>query len=163
MTRWPGQGKDGKKRYGVDLWAGLLQPMQPERRVRRCIPTGGHPLGGTCVAAQWIQTGGKAGFQQKKEALIRQINELGFRGLHVEDLHFLNGSYVNLEYPLANGQRVKLLEDDKVYLGNQIEVPGSQRCYGVVADDEYLLVCDYLCNGAEPRILCYQRRKSGEA
>lgn len=128
-----------------------------------CIPTGGHPLGGTCVAAQWIQTGGKAGFQQKKEALIRQINELGFRGLHVEDLHFLNGSYVSLEYPLANGQRVKLLEDDKVYLGNQIEVPGSQRCYGVVADDEYLLVCDYLCNGAEPRILCYQRRKSGEA
>ena len=70
----------------------------------------------------------------------------------------LNGFYVNLEYPLPNGQSVKLLEDKKVYLGNQIEIPGSCRCYGIVADEKYLLVCEYGCGGADPQIVVYKRR-----
>ena len=53
---------------------------------------------------------------------------------------------------------VKLLEDDRVYWGNQIEIPGSDRCYGVVADDKHLLVCEYGCNGKEPQIVVYKRR-----
>ena len=57
----------------------------------------------------------------------------------------LNGFYVNLEYPLPNGQSVKLLEDNKVYLGNQIEIPGSGRCYGIVADEKYLEVPVWFC------------------
>ena len=53
---------------------------------------------------------------------------------------------------------MKLLEDHRVYLRNQIEIPGSDRCYGIVADDKYLLVCEYGCNGAEPQIVLYKRR-----
>lgn len=55
-------------------------------------------------------------------------------------------------------QSVKLLEDNCVYLGNQIEIPDSNRCYGIVADDHYLLVCEYGCNGTEPQIILYKKQ-----
>lgn len=73
-------------------------------------------------------------------------------------MNLLNGFFVNLKYPLANGQTVKLLEDQKVYLGNQIEIPGSDKCYGVVAEERFLLVCEYGCNGADPELVLYKRR-----
>ena len=33
----------------------------------------------------------------------------------------LYGAYVNLEYTLSNGEKIKLLDDTKIYLGNQVE------------------------------------------
>lgn len=66
--------------------------------------------------------------------------------------------FVNLEYTLPNGTAVKLLEDDKVYLGNQIEQADSQRCYGIVGDESHILVCEYGCGGADPEILLYKKR-----
>ena len=124
-----------------------------------CQKTDGHPFGGSCIAAEYIKREGADAFLEFKKNLIREFNALGIPGLHVEDLNLLIGSFVNLEYPLSNGQTVKLLEDNKVYLGNQIEIPGSERCYGIVADDRYLLVCDYKCAGTEPRIVCYKKRQ----
>lgn len=123
-----------------------------------CVKTGGHPLGGTCIAAKVIQEKGLEGFQRLKNTVIEEFNNLGIKDLKVENLNLLNGFYVNLEYPLGNGQSVKLLEDKKIYLGNQIEIPGDERCYGIVADEQYLLVCSYKCNGAEPQIICYKKR-----
>lgn len=93
-----------------------------------------------------------------KSTLIQEFNALGIEGLNLTDLNLLNGSYINLEYTLPNGQKVKLLEDDKMYLGNEIEVEGKERCYGVAADEKYLLVCEYGCNGADPEIVVYKRR-----
>lgn len=52
-----------------------------------------------------------------KAKIIEEFNSLGIEGLHLTDLNLLNGSYINLEYTLPNGQKVKLLEDDKMYLG----------------------------------------------
>ena len=46
----------------------------------------------------------------------------------------------------------------KVYLGSQVEKHNSDRCYGLVADDNYLLVCEYGCNGVEPEIILYKKR-----
>ena len=76
----------------------------------------------------------------------------------------LNGFYVNLEYPLPNGQSVKLLEDNKVYLGNQIEIQGSSRCYGIVRtrniflfvnmDVEELILRLLYIRGGRHRTLC---------
>lgn len=125
-----------------------------------CIQTGGHPFGGSCVAAQQIQNGGMTEFLKFKNDLIREINALEIPALTVTDLNLLNGVYVNLEYCLPNGHKVKLLEDHKVYLGNQIDIPGSRFCYGVVGDEKYLLVCTYGYNGADPQIVCYQKRKN---
>lgn len=53
----------------------------------------------------------------------------------------------------------KLLEDNKVYMGNQIQISGTSRCYGIVADEEYLLVCEYGCDGTDPQIVVYKRRE----
>jgi hypothetical protein len=93
-----------------------------------------------------------------KDALIEEFNSLGIEGLNLTDLNLLSCSYINLEYTLPNGQKVKLLEDDKMYLGNQVEIEGNERCYGVAADESHLLVCEYGCNGSDPEIVIYKRR-----
>lgn len=123
-----------------------------------CRKTGGHPFGGTCMAAEYIKRGGHEEFQYIKSTLISEFNALDIKGLEVRDLNLLNGFFVNLEYPLSNGQRVKLLADNDIYLGNQIEIPGSDRCYGIVANDHILLVCEYGCNGEHPEIILYKKR-----
>ena len=90
-----------------------------------CVKTGGHPFGGKCFAAECIKRGGFEEFKSIKKALTEEFNALGIKDLEVKDLNLLNGFYVNLEYPLPNGQSVKFLEDNNVYWGNQIEIPGS--------------------------------------
>lgn len=72
----------------------------------------------------------------------------------------LSGAFVNLEYTLLNGEKIKLLDDKKVYLGIQVEKSNSDRCYGLVADDDYLLVCEYGCNGSDPEIILYKKRRN---
>lgn len=123
-----------------------------------CQKTNGHPFGGKCIAAEAFQKGGVSEFENLKSTLIDEFNSLGIKDLKVTDLNLLSGFYVNLEYKLKNGQTSKLLEDCNVYWGNQIEIPGSDTCYGIVADDKYLLVCEYQCNGTNAQIVCYKRR-----
>lgn len=123
-----------------------------------CVKTDGHPFGGECIAAKCLKTGGKDCYYELKDTLIAEINALGIDGLKVDDLNLLNGFFVNLEYPLASGQTAKFLKDSNVYFGNQIERPGNDRCYGVVADETMILVCEYGCMGADPVLLCYRKR-----
>lgn len=124
-----------------------------------CRETNGRPFGkGRCIASECVRRGGREEFLRFKNMLIDEFNALGIDALNVSDLELLNGFFVNLEYPLANGSRVKLLEDNNVYLGNQIEISGSDRCYGIVADDAYMLVCQYGCNGKDPEIIVYKKR-----
>lgn len=127
-----------------------------------CRETQGHPFGGTCVAAACVERGGMEAWENWKHAAMAELNALGIPDLQIDILVPLNGFYVNLEYRLPNGQAVKLLEDNKVYLGTQIERSGQERCYGVIADEAYLLVCEYSCNGADPEIVCYKRKRPSE-
>ena len=83
---------------------------------------------------------------------------MGIDGLMLQDLNLLRGAYINLEYTLANGQKIKLLKDKDIYLGNQIERAGNECCYGVAADETFIPVCKYGCNGADPEIVLYKRR-----
>lgn len=69
------------------------------------------------------------------------------------------GSFVNLEYQLPGGQKVKFWDDTRVYLGNQLPKIGTDRCYGLTADENYLLVCEYGENGADAKVVTYRRRK----
>ena len=117
-----------------------------------CEKCGGHPFGGSCIAERC------SSFPELKAQLIREVNALGIKGLTVDDLNLLQGAYVNLEYPLPNGRTAKFLKDADVYLGNQIEKADSERCFGVVACEEFILVCEYGCFGADPEIVLYQRR-----
>lgn len=112
-----------------------------------CEACAGHPFGGSCVAER------NRDFSELKQRLIDEINALGIGGLIMDDLNLLTGAYVNLEYPLSNGTTVRFLNDKDIYLVNQIERPDSERCYGVVADETFILVCEYGCNGADPEIV----------
>ncbi len=123
-----------------------------------CIKTEGHPFGGQCIAAKYIKKWGFEAFMDLKKTLINEFNSLGIKDLQIKDLNLLNGFYINLEYRLTNGNSIQFLEDNDVYLGNQIEIPDSDKCYGIVADDKYLLVCEYKCNGDDPQIVCYKKR-----
>lgn len=121
-----------------------------------CEPCRGHPFGGSCVAER------NKDFPLLKRRLIEEINALGIRGLAVADLYLLTGSYVNLAYPLANGSAVRFLNDKDIYLGNQVERENSDRCYGVVANEEFILICEYGCHGSDPEIVLYKRRVEPE-
>lgn len=124
-----------------------------------CMETNGRPFGGECVAAECYKAGGKSCFITYKKQLMEEFNSLGIADMPaITNLFQLSGAYVNLEYTLSNGEKIKLLDDTKVYLGCQVEKSGSDRCYGLVADNHYLLVSEYGCNGIEPEIIVYKKR-----
>lgn len=110
------------------------------------------------AAAECIKTGGFDAFYSCKSKILEEINSLGIRNLRVSDMNLLNGFYVNMEYMLPNGQRAKLLDDKNVYWCNQVEILGSDRCYGIAADESYLLICQYGCDGSDPEIILYRKR-----
>ncbi|MBQ3920561.1 MAG: helix-turn-helix domain-containing protein [Oscillospiraceae bacterium] len=104
--------------------------------------------------------GGSGKFEEFKQTLINEINALNIEGMpKVEKLNALVGSYVNLAYRLPSGQYVKFLSDDATYLGNQLECEfGGDRCFGVLANMEFIMVCTYEKDGADPELLIYKRR-----
>lgn len=122
------------------------------------------PLGGECIAAEYIKAGGMEHFLAFKKQLIEEFNGLGIDGMpEITELYELCGIHVNLEYPLPSGEKVKLLKDTDVYLGIQVEclhAKGSKngRCYGLVAGMDFLLVSEYGENGTEPDVVVFKRR-----
>ena len=130
-----------------------------QEKCKGCLETNGRPLGGGCVAAECYKSGGESCFNAYKEQLIEEFNALRIGDMpKITTLCQLSGAFVNLEYTLPNGSKIKLLDDTKVYLGYQVEKVGSDRCYGLVADNDYILVCEYGNYGAEPEIIVYKKR-----
>ena len=110
---------------------------------------------------QYCNLGGKEMFEEFKQKIIFEINTLlHIEGLpKVENLNVLPGSFVNLEYRLPNGEMVKFLNDNATYLGNQLECAvGGDRCFGIVANMEFILVCTYEENGDNPELVVYKKR-----
>ena len=107
---------------------------------------------------RYAEIGGKEKLEEFKKQLIEEFNTLlNIEGLpKVEDLNVLPGKFVNMEYTLPNGERVKFLDDRQSYLGNQLE--GETRCYGIVASMDFLLVCSYEENGENPELVIYKKR-----
>ena len=99
-------------------------------------------------------------FEAFKAQLIDEINALAIEGMpKVDKLNALVGSYVNLAYPLPSGQKVKFLDDGTTYLGNQLECEfGGNRCFGVLANMDFILVCTYEAEGANPELVLYKKR-----
>ena len=99
-------------------------------------------------------------FEEFKRQLINEFNELHIEGMpKVEKLNALVGGYINLEYRLPNGQTVKFLDDNATYLGNQLECnSGDDRCFGIAANMDFLLVCTYEENGENPELVIYKKR-----
>jgi hypothetical protein len=99
-------------------------------------------------------------FETFKKKLIEEINALHIEGMpKVEKLNALVGSYVNLAYPLPSGLSVKFLNDQTTYLGNQLESEfGGDRCFGILANMDFILVCTYGQNGTDPELVLYKKR-----
>ena len=99
-------------------------------------------------------------FEAFKKQLIDEINALQIEGMpRVEKLNALVGKYVNLAYPLPNGEKVRFLDDQTTYLGNQLESEyGGDRCFGVLASMDFIMVCTYEKEGANPELLLYKKR-----
>lgn len=99
-------------------------------------------------------------FEEFKRKLVGEINSLGIEGMpKVEKLNALVGGYVNLEYRLPNGKNIKFLDDNVTYLGNQLECEfGGDRCFGVVANMDFILVSTYNTNGENPELVIYKKR-----
>ncbi|MBR4905572.1 MAG: helix-turn-helix domain-containing protein [Clostridia bacterium] len=99
-------------------------------------------------------------FEAFKAKLIEEINNLGVEGMpKLERLNALVGRFVNLEYRLPNGMKAKFLDDNTTYLGNQLEPEfGGDRCFGVLANMEFILICTYAADGADPELVLYKKR-----
>ena len=109
---------------------------------------------------QYNNLDGADKFNEFKEQLIKEFNDLHIEGMpKVEKLNALVGGYINLEYRLPNGQTVKFLDDNATYLGNQLECEfGGERCFGIAANMDFLLVCTYEENGENPELVVYKKR-----
>ena len=109
---------------------------------------------------QYKNLDGAEKFEEFKSKLIEEINALEVEGMpKVEKLNALVGGYVNLEYRLPNGKIVKFLDDNATYLGNQLECEfGGDRCFGIVANMDFILIATYEANGENPELVIYKKR-----
>ena len=109
---------------------------------------------------RYEELGDDGAFDEFKEQLIREINDLHIEGMpKVEKLNALVGKFVNLEYRLPGGMKAKFLDDGATYLGNQLPseiVDGL--CFGVLANMDFILICTYEKDGENPELLMYKKR-----
>ncbi|MBQ0005741.1 MAG: helix-turn-helix domain-containing protein [Clostridiales bacterium] len=99
-------------------------------------------------------------FESLKKQLIKEINDLHIEGMpELDKLNALVGEYVNLAYPLPSGQSIKFLNPQTTYLGNQLEsLTETARCFGVLANADFIMVSTYGTEGSEPELLLYKKR-----
>ena len=128
-----------------------------------CTNTNGCPFGKQCFVAKYILTGGKENYELFKNQLIEEINEITIPGMpKIKELVPLNGSFVNLSYTLPNGKSANFLENDEIYLGTQVESEFNDgniiRCFGVLANMDFILISEYGQNGENPELITYKKR-----
>ncbi|MBR3199703.1 MAG: DUF3795 domain-containing protein [Bacilli bacterium] len=133
------------------------------KKCQGCKNTKGCPFGKKCWIAKYIEIGGKENFEKLKEDLINEINFLNIDGMKkVEELYPLNGTFINLEYVLPNKTKVRFLKDNEAYLGSQIDCKFNdneiKKYFGIAANMNFLLICEYEENGKNPEILFYKKR-----
>ena len=125
-----------------------------------CKATCGQPFGGTCVAAEYIQTAGMEKYLAFKQELLNEINSL-LRANAIpkaDRLYELPGSFINPAYPLPNGETVRFLDNKKVYLGTRITPDDGGISYGIAAGTDFILVCQYDARMENPELLFYKKR-----
>lgn len=133
-----------------------------------CVKTNGSPFGSECIVARCCLANGNKTCEscngdlcELKEKLIKEFNELDIKGLkEVTSLNNVKGSFINIPYTLSNGEVIKLWDDNKIYLANQIKKQDSDRFYGLAADEEYLAVCEYGSMGEDAKIIIFKRYKN---
>ena len=94
-----------------------------------------------------------------KKVYIEEVNALGIKGLHIENLFVLQGSFINQEYKL-NGNSMFLLDNNAAYWGTQVDNPNAEgRLFGIACDEKYILVSEYGKDGSNPEIVMLKKRQ----
>lgn len=89
-----------------------------------------------------------------KNKILKEIKKLGIKEFEIlNSLNIMNGSYLNLEISLPSGNKAKLLDDSKKYYANQIDITGTDKCYGVAADENFIVVYKYGCEGKDAELV----------
>ncbi len=109
---------------------------------------------------KYEQLGDNGEFEVFKKKLVEEINALQIEGMpKVEKLNALVGQYVNLAYPLPSGATLRFLNDGTTYLGTQLKSKfGGERCFGVLANMDFILVSTYEAEGKNPELILYKKR-----
>lgn len=129
-----------------------------------CQKTQGRPFGKECMIAVCCQKKGRdqcSGCDEcrLKKDLLAEFSSLGIEELQqINTLYALKGALINGAYPLPSGQKIQIWDDNKIYLGNQVEKKNSDRCYGLAADEKYLMVAEYGENGSNAELVVFRRR-----
>lgn len=134
-----------------------------ERRVgcKGCVETFGSPFGGKCICAKKIMSCGNADYIKYKAKVAERFNDLNIEGMpKISTMYEMIGSYVNLEYCTPGGIKQKFLNDNDIYLANQVKEIGPDgkptgKCFGVVANDELMIVARYREGGEKPELIKY--------
>ena len=128
-----------------------------EEYCKWCYADGDYTLD---IWKRYAEIGGKEKLEEFKKQLICEINTiLAIEGLpKVESLNVLSGEFINLEYQLPNGRIVKFLDDKQTYLGSQLESEFGNRCFGIAANMDFILICSYEENGENPELVVYKKR-----
>lgn len=94
----------------------------------------------------------------RMEKLLEEIKSLGINEFgSFKSLNLMDGSYLNLECKLPNGKTAKILDDNKKYYANQIDIEGSDKCYGVAVNDNMIAVYKYGCDGVDAELVLWKR------
>ena len=135
----------------------MASAEHPEKEVREYLRTA-LPQLDYWKRYEQLSDGGE--FERFKQTLINEINALNIEGMpKVDKLNALVGSFVNLSYRLPNGNTVKFLDDNTTYLGNQLPCEfGGERCFGLLANMDFILVCTYEKDGKDPELITYKKR-----
>lgn len=133
------------------------------KKCKGCNETNACPFGKKCWIAKYIEIGGEKSFDSLEKELLEEINSLKVPGMpKIEKLYPLHGEFINLEYTLPNMKRVKFLEDDETYLGNQVESNFNdediKRYIGIVANMSFILICECDLDFNNSELLIYKRR-----
>ena len=109
---------------------------------------------------RYAEIGGTEKLEEFKQQLIHEINTLlSIEGLpKVENLNELPGEFLNMEYTLPSGEKVKFLDDRQTYIASQLEAESTGRCVGIVAGMDFILICTYEENGENPELVIYKKR-----
>ena len=82
------------------------------------------------------------------------------RCLEIADTEYvarMDGDDISL--PTRFEKEVKFLDDGTTYLGTQLESElGGDRCFGVLANMDFILVCTYEKDGVNPELVLYKKR-----
>ena len=133
------------------------------KKCEGCTTTNGCPFGKKCWIAKYIEVGGQDSFNELKKIIIDEVNSLNIDGMpKIDNLYEVLGGTINQEYKLPSGKSIKFLSDEEAYLANQVECifndENNKMCFGIVANMNFILVCEYGENGINPEIIVYKKR-----